>query len=40
MSWFMRRPRPKTPPVAPPKHTSPATEKILKKAKERAPETK
>jgi hypothetical protein len=34
MSWFNRRPSPKNPPVAPPKASSPISEKYLKEMKE------
>lgn len=35
MSWFNRAPRPKNPPGAPPpKHSSPAAERVLKETKD------
>lgn len=35
MSWFKKRPAPKTPPKPHPHHTSPIADKMLKESKER-----
>ena len=37
MSWFRHKPTPKNPPVYPPKDVSPASQRMLEKAKKAGP---
>lgn len=40
MSWFNRRPKTKEEPISPPKHSSPASERLMKETKKLVTEKK